>query len=198
MTHWFHIYTSSCNIPPLSLSRALSFGLIWKVTPWNWDPGQPFWELDYLTWAPIVTSSWLKSTWHNMHTTGLNVHGPHTLVSLARINDTYLMDCFVSHQAPPGHLHIINEIRGFKQVTCLSDIVMADGIYIDASTFMPPSLPNKIPTKRLSTHHHWHPMTILKSTHWTYWTMMVSISTSCCWEYSSRQYLWVGLTSAPQ
>ena len=129
--HVFLQHTSKSTIPGTLLWANLE-NLTMEL-----GSGHPFWDLDYETWAPIVTPSWLKSTWHDMHITGVFVHGSHTPIPLSRLHDCYLMDTFVAHQLPPDHHCILNEVRLFNQVTCLSDIVMADGIYLDPSTFMP-------------------------------------------------------------
>ena len=81
--------------------------------------GHPFWNLDYPTWESIVTPSWLKATWHDMHMTGIFVHGPHTPFPLVHLHDAYLMDCFIAHRATPAQLCILNEVRLYKHITCL-------------------------------------------------------------------------------
>ena len=97
--------------------------------------GKPFWPLDFRVWEPIIASSWLKATWHDMHLTGLFVCGPHTPIPLTQHHDAYLMDCFMAQHPSPEQFRILNEVRLFKQVTRLSDIVTADGIYLDTQSF---------------------------------------------------------------
>ena len=105
---------------------------------------EPFWNLDYPTWEPLVTPSWLKATWRDLHASSLSLQGPLSRLPLARIHDVCLMDRFVAEGMPAEHLCILNDVRMFKQVTRLSDITTADGIYIDhtALTNQAPSRPS--------------------------------------------------------
>ena len=103
--------------------------------------GLPVWDLNYPTWESIVTPSWLKATWNDMHMTEIFVRGPHTPIPLACLHDAYIMDCFVAHHATPHQL--CNDVRLYKHLTCISDTVTANGVYLDSSTFttFPPTKP---------------------------------------------------------
>ena len=70
-----------------------------------------------------------------MHLTGIFVRGPFTPIPLARPHDAHLMDCFVAQHPSPEQLRTLNDVRIFKQVTRLSDIVTANGIYLDTPIF---------------------------------------------------------------
>ncbi len=95
----------------------------------------PFWDLNYDEWKCLATSSWIKYTWRDLHDSPLSLRGPLTMIPPQRHNDIFLMDVFITKQFSPDQLILLNEIRMYKQITRLSDIVTADGTSLDPDAF---------------------------------------------------------------
>ena len=106
--------------------------------------GTPFWDLDYASWSPLVTHSWMKYTWKDLSTTALSLKGPMATIKPQRHNDSFLMDLFVAHGFPPQQLITLNEVRMYKQVVRVSDITSANGetLLVQHLNSSPPSHPS--------------------------------------------------------
>ena len=70
-----------------------------------------------------------------MHISGLFLQGPHFPIPLECPHDLYIMDCFIAHHATPNQIQTLNEVRLFKHIMCLSDVVTDDGISLDPGFF---------------------------------------------------------------
>ena len=104
--------------------------------------GHPIWSLPYATWAPIIADGWLKLTWQDLRSVNLSLRGPSPVIPMTQVHDTFLMDTFMAHDATPLQLRSLNKVRMFKQVTRLSEIVTANGIFLD-QTYLTASPPTR-------------------------------------------------------
>ncbi|MGL4350682.1 MAG: hypothetical protein ACRCT2_09010, partial [Plesiomonas shigelloides] len=103
--------------------------------------GTPFWDLDYQVWKHIVTPSWIAFTWSELQDTPLSLRGPLPRLLPQRQGDVFLMDVFMAQDYSPADLCSLNDVRMYKQVMRLSDIVTADGkeLLDSALTATPPT-----------------------------------------------------------
>ena len=109
--------------------------------------GTSFWDLDYTLWECLATPSWITYTWRELDKTELSLRGPMELLKPQRVDDVFLMDAFVALDLDPADLISLNDVRMYKQVTRLSDIVSADGTQSSWIHFLQaPDPPNPLPT----------------------------------------------------
>ncbi len=89
-----------------------------------------FWSLDRRIWKPILTESWVKSTWEDIDETPLRLTGPEPTLLLQRQGDVTIMDCFVNAGFRDSQLLRLNECRTFLHAVTLADLCDADGILL--------------------------------------------------------------------
>jgi hypothetical protein len=95
----------------------------------------PFWELDYGVWSPLMTDSWLKSTWRDTQSAGFHLNDTMERPQPQRDQDILLMDAFVAAGYRHKELFALNWCRMYVQAMCLSDIVNAEGSHVHPRTW---------------------------------------------------------------
>jgi hypothetical protein len=87
----------------------------------------PFWELIFKTWSPLMTDSWVKSTWRDTQHMGLTIEDTIERPWTQREGDIMLMDAFVARGFRKKELFTLNWCHMYLQAMRLSDITNAAG-----------------------------------------------------------------------
>ena len=112
-------------------------------------------DLPYDTWAHLTPLSWIKMPWRTLKVSGFTVHLKYNIVSVPRRRGFLIMEFATSKRASKEELLSISRIRDLLCAIFMSNIVTADGIYLEGfATARPLSrghaskykFPNEAPT----------------------------------------------------
>ena len=88
-------------------------------------------DLDYDKWHFMVPLSWMKVLWKTLQVTGFEVHLSYETMELPRERDMIIMVWIMSACDDMDKLMAVARVRGFLNAIFLSDIVTADGKFIE-------------------------------------------------------------------
>jgi hypothetical protein len=88
--------------------------------------------------SPLATDSWIKSTWEFVVRYGISIHDDLPAFHPIRYHDQLLIPLFYKIGFRGSSLRLVNQCRLFLRVTWLSEIVTADGRYIENSAVEKP------------------------------------------------------------
>ena len=78
----------------------------------------------------LLTKSWIKDVWYELHTHQIQVKKKTDLLRLLRDNDVFLTEQFLVKGYPKSHLGLLNQCRLYLWVTTQFDITSGDGCYL--------------------------------------------------------------------
>ena len=88
-------------------------------------------DLPYDTWAYLAPLSWVKMLWRTLQVSGFTVHLTYTTIPLPQTGDYLIMEYAMSKGATKEDLLSISRVRGLLCAIFISDIVTADGKYLE-------------------------------------------------------------------
>ena len=90
----------------------------------------PF-DLDYDRWSLFAPLSWVKMLWRTLHVCGFELHLRYDEMTFPRRRDRIVMEMAMEMISDKNVLESIARVRGFLNVIFLSDIVTADGKFLE-------------------------------------------------------------------
>ena len=90
----------------------------------------PF-DLEYDKWSHFAPLSWVKMLWRTLHVCGFQLHLRYDEIPLPRSNDKVIMELAMEMNLDKEMLKSIARVRGFSNVIFLSNIVTADGKFVE-------------------------------------------------------------------
>jgi hypothetical protein len=118
------------------------------------SPRNPL-ELDFSKWGYLATPSWVKLLWKLLHAYNIQLHMLYPEIPNPRGQDHAIMDIILSQVSDPSIITKLNRCRGSRKAIFLSDLVTADGKYLEHFVSYPESappaskytFPREVPTK---------------------------------------------------
>ena len=108
-------------------------------------PGNPL-TLSYDKWGYLAPLSWVKMLWRSLDTFNIRLHMEFRCIPLPRERDQVLMELILDSGLSKEDIKSLSRCRGMLQCIFLSDMVTADGKYLESFVFEPG------PFKRRSTY----------------------------------------------
>ncbi len=127
---FFQHYHTSTNLSK-KLDASLGYLQLQIGTPNN-----PFLQ-DYAKWGYLAPLSWVKMLWKSLHHFKIMLYMKFPSIAPPRENDKVIMDIIVDQPIDPLEIARLNRCRVFLQALFLSDIMTADGKYIENFVFDP-------------------------------------------------------------
>jgi hypothetical protein len=82
--------------------------------------GRSFGDWNYATFAPLATSSWIKSVWQFCHEHKIQLHEPCSKLLLSRSDDRFLMQLFATYgyqkKELPTTEQMLNVSQGYHRI----------------------------------------------------------------------------------
>jgi len=91
----------------------------------------PF-DLDYDNWGYFAPLSWTKMLWRTLSVSGFSLHLEYEMMASPRVGDKVVADMFQEYSADKDILTSLQRVRGSMNVIFLSDMVTADGKFIES------------------------------------------------------------------
>lgn len=100
--------------------------------------GKHLFELDYSTWAFLLTDCWMKNLWEFCDKNDISLRGQYAKPNLPRQHDEFIMEALLSRYRDifsRSEILAINRCRLYMQVVSLSDIATGDGTRITKKAY---------------------------------------------------------------
>ena len=88
-------------------------------------------DLDYSKWGHLAPLSWVKMLWRTLQVCGFELHLEYDTIPFPRVGDRLIMDLAAERLDDRDKVASISRVRGFLQAIFLSDIVTADGKFLE-------------------------------------------------------------------
>ena len=88
-------------------------------------------DLPYDTWAYLASLSWVKMLWRTLKVSEFTVHLTYTPIHFPQRRDYLIMEYAMSKGATKEDLLSISRVRGLLCSIFVSDIVTANGKYLE-------------------------------------------------------------------
>ncbi len=129
-------YHVSTNLSK-KLDASLRYLQLQLGTPYN-----PF-TLDYKRWSHLALLSWVKMLWRSLHHFDIHLHMSFPTLPSPRKQDQVIMEIFLAKDLSPATTSSLSRCRGFLEAIFLSDIMTADGCYLEHFVFEPEKITSR-------------------------------------------------------
>jgi hypothetical protein len=124
-----HYHTSTALSKKLDASfRYLQLQL---GTPYN-----PL-TLPFKKWGYLAPLSWVKMLWRSLDTFNIQLHMNYHPLPFPRKRDQVIMEIFLDGVSSTAEIKSLSRCRGMLQCIFLSDLITADGRYLESFVFDP-------------------------------------------------------------
>jgi hypothetical protein len=89
--------------------------------------GRSFNNWNFTSFAPLATSSWIKSVWKFCHEYNIQLHDPCPKLPLSHSNDRYLMQLFATYGYQKKEVQQLNKCGMYLNAITVSNIPSANG-----------------------------------------------------------------------
>jgi hypothetical protein len=124
-----HYHTST------DLSKKLDASF-WYLQLQLGTPHNPL-TLPFDKWGHLTLLSWVKMLWQLLDSFKIQLHMKHPTIPYPRERDQVIMELALDRASSPLEIATINKCQGMLQCIFLSDVVTADGRYLESFVFDP-------------------------------------------------------------
>ncbi len=97
--------------------------------------GTPY--LLFKKWGHLAPLSWVKMFWRSLDKFNIQLHMKYTILPLPQERDQFIMEIILESVSLMAAIKSLNRCRGMLNYIFLSDLVTADGRYLESFVFDP-------------------------------------------------------------